>query len=70
MEWLKKLITSKYVGSVVRTGLAGVAGLLISIGLPPEIVEPFKQYSEPVITGIIMLIATQGWSLFDKKKRP
>ncbi len=73
MDWLKEkimlLFAPKYIGSVVRTLLATIAGLLISIGIPKESVDIFTNSADPILTGVILYIVTQGWSLLNKKTK-
>jgi len=65
---LKELIANKYAKSVIRTALAAISGLLIGIGLDPELVGTFIEAAEPVAVGAIGYLITQVFSLIDKKK--
>lgn len=73
MDWIKEkllgLFAPKYIGSVVRTLLAALAGVLISIGIPKESVDVFTSSADPILTGVIIYIVTQGWSLINKKAK-
>lgn len=69
-NWIKDKIAAafapKYVGSVVRTLLSVVAGVLVGKGATANQLEQFVNFSEPVLTGLIIWAGTQGWSLKQK----
>lgn len=68
-NWLAKLFAPKYVGSVVRTAMAYLAGLLAGLGfLPPEEIARFTESSEAILTSLIVALATGVWSLGQKAK--
>lgn len=65
---IKKELAAKYIGGFVRTGLATLSGLLISIGLDVKAVTAFSGTAEPIIVGVIIYGLTLVWSLVNKKK--
>lgn len=70
MGWIKKkllgLLAPKYIGSVVRTVLAAVAGYLAAKGLG-EAGDAVKGLEDEIAAILFALI--QGWSLIEKKDR-
>lgn len=68
MRTILNLIVGKYGKSVIRTLLGVISGYLIKIGIPDTIVAPFMDSAAPVVTGLLLYLSTQIWSLADKKK--
>ena len=59
----------KIVGSVVRTALAGLGGLLIAKGVPADWVTPIVDQGAALLTGLLVWSGAQAWSLVEKKAR-
>jgi hypothetical protein len=68
MKTILNFIVGKYGKSVTRTLLAALSGYLIKVGIPDTLVQPFIDSAAPVVTGVILYLSTQLWSLADKKK--
>lgn len=58
----------KYVGSVIRTGMAVVAGYLVAHGVSDETANTFISSSGDVIAGVVTYALTQVWSIAQKAK--
>lgn len=60
---------SKYIGSVVRTGLAVASGYLLhkGISVPPEAVEALGSGITEVVSAVATFGFVQIWSIFQKK---
>lgn len=71
MSWLDKIkgvIAMKYIGSLVRTAVAALAGFLLTAGIDPAVVEKFSGSAEVVVSGLIAYAVAQFFSLKDKAK--
>lgn len=69
MSWLSRLFAPKYIGSVVRTIMAFVAGVLSGLPfLAPDDIRKFVESGESLLYAIILAVVTQGWSVFQKAK--
>lgn len=70
MEWLKRnllaLFAPKYIGSIVRTLLAILAGYLLKLGIPQAQIDVLLKALDPVLLGVITAGGTAFWSLVQK----
>lgn len=57
----------KYVGSLVRTGLALFAGYLVAHGVSADTANTFISSTGDVLAGISTYSVVQLWSLVNKK---
>lgn len=55
-----------YAGAIARTATGVLGGVLISKGVPPEIVERLVDPVNQALAGALVVAATTGWSLFQK----
>lgn len=68
IEWLKKLVagfaSDKLAGTVARHAATVLAGLLIGLGISPEVVGPFADSIVPVLTALFLIVV----GLFGSRK--
>lgn len=71
-DWLFEKIGAmfgpKYIGATVRTLVAALSGVLLSVGLQPELVAKFSEVLDPVLSGLLTLAVTWLWSVIQKKR--
>lgn len=60
---------SSFLGSLARTVGAVASGVLISRGLPPEAVAAIVDPATQALTGALVYVGVQVWSLFEKSKK-
>jgi hypothetical protein len=66
-ERFVKVRATKAIGSVVRTWIAALGGLLSGWGiLSPEQAESLTGALDPLVEGLLLIGITQLWSLFEK----
>lgn len=58
-----------FLGSLARTVGAVASGVLISRGLPPEAVSAIIDPATQALTGALVYVGIQIWSLFEKEKK-
>lgn len=68
VEKIGGLFAPKYIGSLVRSVLQALSGVLIALGLPEGDVTKFTEASYPIIVGLVMWFGTWVWSVVQKKK--
>lgn len=68
LDWLKELIASRYIKSVVRHVFTVLAGFLLSTGVDPAVVEKFVESGTAVAVAVLLWLVTQGWSWMEKRK--
>lgn len=59
----------KLIGSIVRTGAAVLSGVLISKGVPPEVVDSVVNPASAALVGFLGYFGVQWWSIAEKKVR-
>lgn len=69
LETLKGLVAAKYLGSIIRTGLAGLGGFLLAIGVSPDDVEKFTSSGNTVALALASYALAQLWSWLEKSKK-
>lgn len=67
LDWVKKLIASRYAQGAIRAVLAAFSGWLLKIGVDADTVNAFIGPASDLILSLIMLAVTIGWSWKDKK---
>lgn len=55
-----------YVGALARSATLALGGVLVSKGVPPELVAKFVDPLNQALTGVILVAGATGWSLFQK----
>ena len=68
MNWIVKLVASKYTKSIVRHGMTVLAGWLLSLNVPASVVDSFVDSGTAVIIAAITFGIAQLLSFADKKK--
>lgn len=68
LEWVKKMLISKWAGSAARHLMSVVAGFLLAIGVAPELVEKFTASGSEILVAVIVYLVAQAWSFAEKKR--
>lgn len=66
---IKEAIVGKYLKSTVRHSVGLLGGVLLGIGLDPELVKEFIPAAQEIAVGSALFILAQVWSWFDKKSK-
>lgn len=68
-EWFLNLFVGKYLGSFIRTAMAGLGGWLLSKGIIDDvsIMDSLAQNFTVISSGVLIYLFAQGSSLVQKK---
>lgn len=72
INWVKSIVTQKYVGSTVRNAVQFLAGVLTTFGgieLTTSEATSFVEVNSKVLTGVAMAALTYALSLANAKKK-
>ena len=58
-----------FVASIVRNILQVLAGALLAYGVNDLDADKWVAASEPIVTGLVLYVFAQVWSLVDKKTK-
>lgn len=70
MDWIKRLVLSKYGASVIRHLLTALAGFLVAWGIVSDVgeLQPWINQTADLLLAILLYVLAQGASFLDKKK--
>lgn len=63
---IKSAFLNKYLASLTRGMFKVFSGVLLGIGLAPELVNQFSTSGQEVLIALIVFAIGQGWSWADK----
>lgn len=66
---LKAPVSSSVLGSLIRHGLSALGALLLSLQLDPAVVDQFLLSAEPVVVGLVALLASLALSYLNKREK-
>lgn len=69
INWIKELVLSKYLGSVIRGLMKALSGWLLFIGVHPEVVASFTDSGTTVAIAILTFAIAQLFSYLEKKRK-
>lgn len=68
IENIKNTLVAKYLGSLIRTGVAALAGVIGTLGIvDPEVLAAWVEPTTAILIAVISYLLTQLWSLKIKK---
>ena len=67
ISWLKKAIVGKMGRSVIRKLMTLLAGVLVGIGIEPEVIEQFTSSGTEVLIAAFLYIVAQVWSMAERQ---
>jgi len=60
IDWIKSILlgfaSDKWVGTLARHAATVIAGLLIGLGISPEVVGPFADSIVPVLSALFLIV--------------
>ena len=68
LDKLRDLVINRVAGSYIRTLMAKLAGVLLTIGVHQATVDSFTEASIEIGLAVVTYILVQKWSLKDKKE--
>lgn len=68
IENIKNTLVAKYLGSLIRTWVAALAGVIGTLGIvDPEVLADWVDPTTAILIAVISYLLTQLWSLKIKK---
>jgi hypothetical protein len=56
MDWLKKLLVEKWIGRLLATALAGLSGILVSLGVEEAVVTGWVNATNQLLVAVVPII--------------
>jgi hypothetical protein len=63
----KQLMKTKVLGSVVRHVMTLAAGVLVGLGVDPELADQFIGAGTEILIGAVLFSGAQAWSVAEKR---
>ena len=67
VDWVQKLILGSVGRSVIRKLMTLIAGVLVGVGINPELVNPWVGTTTEILIAVLLYLVAQTWSIVEKK---